>query len=172
MAGLPSSAALSASDATGHRSSKGISVTKKLWDAKASKVRRRCLGVWACGRVWWCQGKLAGGLLHLGQCSRAPAPWSCGGWDDCIMLSTACTVPSQCKISQSVLRKHGVMDCALLCVAECRSCCSVWLLKAPAAVYRGCCLQVWRFAPLDDNDPQLLPSDYRYRYEAAAVLEG
>ncbi|WIA13838.1 hypothetical protein OEZ85_007382 [Tetradesmus obliquus] len=40
MAGLPSSAALSASDATGHRSGKGISVTKKLWDAKASKVWR------------------------------------------------------------------------------------------------------------------------------------
>ncbi|KAF6251857.1 hypothetical protein COO60DRAFT_1704577 [Scenedesmus sp. NREL 46B-D3] len=40
MAALPSSAALSSSDATGHRCGRGMSVTKKLWDVKASKVWR------------------------------------------------------------------------------------------------------------------------------------
>jgi hypothetical protein len=71
MAGLPSSAALSASDATGHRSSKGISVTKKLWDVKVSKVRRRCLR--AC---WMC------------ACVSVPmtvATWVCASWPRAVM---------------------------------------------------------------------------------------
>jgi hypothetical protein len=78
VAGLPSSAALSSSDATGHRSSKGISVTKKLWDVKASKVRR---GGCAWGAVICMWMRLIIVSLLLTQTYQVPVRNTCSAID-------------------------------------------------------------------------------------------